>query len=326
MPVLQSKFKRGILWVALATTILSVNVSLDTTAAEPDSIWSEDFTSAWEEAKRLKRPMLVHFYADWCGPCRQMERTVLNSARVLKQLEGHFVAVKVNSDKQPDLIQHFNVRALPSDIFVDPNGSGTLLSQTEGYQSPERYLSKVLSISAKYQKPAKTIVAKDDSNTKASQAPPTTSENGGQTNASESSDPVNPKLGSVELTKKPVRKGLDGYSPVALSKWRKWSKGDPRFEHEYQGIVYYLASAKELREFAERPGQFAPQLLGCDPVILWKTDRAVAGSTQFGAYFDNELYLFSSEDSRRQFKVNPLKFTRTQHVLRVDQIEGSRIR
>jgi len=217
---------------------------------------------------------------------------------------------------------------LPSDIFVDPKGSGTLLSQTEGYQSPGRYLSKVVSIGAKYQNAAKTLVAKDGgSDTSAAKTPATiTPENRDKPDATQDSQLTNQEPKSVPLTERPVTIGLGGYSPVALAKSRNWSKGVSEFKHEYQGIVYHLASDDELQEFAESPGRFAPQLLGCDPVVLWKTDRAVAGSTQFGAYFDNELYLFSSEDSRKQFKVSPLQFTRTRHVLRVEQIEKTRIR
>ena len=82
----------------------------------------------------------------------------------------------------------------------------------------------------------------------------------------------------------------------------------------------------ELVEFRNNPESFAPKLLGCDPVILWETDRAVAGSVEYGAFFDGELYLFKTEERRKQFKANPSRFNRLQHALKADQIEQTVMR
>ena len=79
-------------------------------------------------------------------------------------------------------------------------------------------------------------------------------------------------------------------------------------------------------EFRNNPEAYAPKLLGCDPVILWESDRAVAGDIRYGAFFDDELYLFKTEERRRQFKANPEKYIRLQHAVKVDQIERTVIR
>ncbi|MBA4070417.1 MAG: thioredoxin [Gemmatimonas sp.] len=56
-------------------------------------------------------PVLVDFYADWCGPCRMM-------APVLDELAteraGELLVVKVNSDQNPVSPQHFGVRGIPT--------------------------------------------------------------------------------------------------------------------------------------------------------------------------------------------------------------------
>ncbi len=82
-----------------------------------------------------------------------------------------------------------------------------------------------------------------------------------------------------------------------------------------------MSSAAEAEVFRTNPERYAPKLLGCDPVVLWKTDRAVAGSAEFAAYFDGELYLFVDRESRAQFREVPVRYVRTRHVLKVDQIE-----
>jgi YHS domain-containing protein len=120
--------------------------------------------------------------------------------------------------------------------------------------------------------------------------------------------------------------GLNGYSPVALVKRREWNRGSAKFAWDYKDVTYHLTSRDELEEFQSNPEAYAPKLLGCDPVILWESDKAVAGDIRFGAFFDDELFLFKSEDRRRQFKANPEKYTRLQHALKADQIERTVIR
>jgi YHS domain-containing protein len=86
-----------------------------------------------------------------------------------------------------------------------------------------------------------------------------------------------------------------------------------------------MASAEELRQFNEAADRYAPQVLGCDPVILDITDRAVAGDIRYAAFFDGELYLFVSEKSRQAFREDPDRFVRTKHVLKIEDLEDKRL-
>ena len=119
---------------------------------------------------------------------------------------------------------------------------------------------------------------------------------------------------------------LDGFSPVALAKWREWNRGSAKFSWDHKDVTYYFSNREELIEFRNNPEVYAPKLLGCDPVILWESDKAVAGDIRFGAYFDDELFLFKSEERRRQFKSSPEKYTRLQHALKANEIEKTVIR
>lgn len=63
------------------------------------------------------KPVLVDFYADWCGPCRRLAPTIESLA---EEFAGRVKFVKINVDKGPELAHHYQVRGIPAVIlFVD---------------------------------------------------------------------------------------------------------------------------------------------------------------------------------------------------------------
>ena len=60
-------------------------------------------------------PVLVDFYADWCGPCRMMAPVLDELAR---ERAGQLLVVKVNSDQNPVSPQTFHVRGIPTLVIL----------------------------------------------------------------------------------------------------------------------------------------------------------------------------------------------------------------
>ena len=59
-------------------------------------------------------PVLVDFYADWCGPCKAMAPAI---QEVGKEVEGKARVIKVNIDKNQGAAMQYNVRAVPTFII-----------------------------------------------------------------------------------------------------------------------------------------------------------------------------------------------------------------
>ncbi|MFO1326251.1 MAG: thioredoxin TrxC [Rubrivivax sp.] len=66
-------------------------------------------------------PVLVDFWAPWCGPCRAMAPAFEQAA---KALAGRALLVKVNSDDNPELSQRFGIRSIPTLVRLH-NGQET---------------------------------------------------------------------------------------------------------------------------------------------------------------------------------------------------------
>ncbi len=65
-------------------------------------------------------PVIVDFYADWCAPCRLIAPILDDLAR---EYEGRIRIYKVDTDEERELARIFNVRSLPTLLFIPLHGS-----------------------------------------------------------------------------------------------------------------------------------------------------------------------------------------------------------
>ena len=66
------------------------------------------------EVLNSEQPVLVDFYADWCGPCKMMSPVVEELAR---ELQGKAKVGKINVDQNQDLAMEYNVMSIPTLII-----------------------------------------------------------------------------------------------------------------------------------------------------------------------------------------------------------------
>jgi len=74
-----------------------------------------DFTENKEWAFKGKIPAIIDFYADWCGPCHQLNPILLDTEEVFKDRVNFY---KVNTEASPELAALFEVRSIPALLFI----------------------------------------------------------------------------------------------------------------------------------------------------------------------------------------------------------------
>ena len=93
--------------------------------------------ATYQELAKGNKPVLLDFYADWCGPC-QMQLPIVS--KLADKYEGDFEIAKVNVDENSELAQMFGVRSIPTLTFLQ---GGELKERLVGLQTAASLEEKI---------------------------------------------------------------------------------------------------------------------------------------------------------------------------------------
>ena len=84
------------------------------------------------EVIKSDRPVLIDFWATWCGPCKMLSPVI---AEIAGEYEGKVKVCKVNVDEQPELASAFRVDSIPTLVVIK---EGIVTDVSVGYRSKDQ--------------------------------------------------------------------------------------------------------------------------------------------------------------------------------------------
>ena len=101
--------------------------------------FERSFDEAVKKARAQRKPVMIDFWAEWCGWCHRLDKTTYVDPAVVK-LSQDFVAVKIDTEGSPaetEVAERLDVTSLPTILFVTPGGHQIL--RVNGFQGPGKF-------------------------------------------------------------------------------------------------------------------------------------------------------------------------------------------
>lgn len=130
--------KKSSIYTSILASALSISVS-----AQHKNIAFEHvtFKELKEKAAKANKLIFVDAYTTWCGPCKQMAKTIFTNDTVADYYNSNFINAKIDMEKGEgiELAKQYNVNCYPNLLFID--GQGNVVHRVAGSMSASEFIA-----------------------------------------------------------------------------------------------------------------------------------------------------------------------------------------
>jgi len=146
---------RGFEWLRTAAAIVGLIIATVLIGSwlmrGPGLAWQPYSESLLVEAQRLKKPVILDFYADWCAPCRELDEITFHHPEIVKQTKKDFIMIKVDLTRKgnpvyEDLLRQYRVKGVPTVVFLDRKGKERRELRLVDYLPADQFLVRMAAV------------------------------------------------------------------------------------------------------------------------------------------------------------------------------------
>ena len=103
------------------------------------------------EARRLNKPVIIDFYADWCAPCRELDEVTFRDPEIVKQAKRDFIMIKIDLTQKGNpvherLLDQYGVKGVPTVVFLDHQGKERRDLRLVDYLPADQFLIRMAEV------------------------------------------------------------------------------------------------------------------------------------------------------------------------------------
>jgi thiol:disulfide interchange protein DsbD len=141
------KITRNLVGVSFILLGVFFMLPSDTEAGE-NIKWQTYSPQLLQQAKDDSKPVILDFYADWCIPCKELDKFTFSDQRVMNQSEN-FIMLKADlthfqSDQTNALRTKFNIRGVPTIVFINKEGIELNDLRLIGFEEADQFLERMV--------------------------------------------------------------------------------------------------------------------------------------------------------------------------------------